>query len=187
MNDNIKLLNGGRDHKPIKCVRVSEKFSTKFPVGQVASKSKSYVEAEKGTNLFFAIYVDENGKRVFETIPLIKVVESKKLHLSAVPECNASGNKLLFSLSPGDLVYVPEEDEHVTMPLNPKRIYKMVSSGSCQCFFVPQYVATPIENIKELGPNNKSERAWDGIQIKKVCLKLETDRLGNIVKVIGHD
>ena len=102
-------------------------------------------------------------------------------------ECNASGNKLLFSLSPGDLVYVPEEDEHVTMPLNPKRIYKMVSSGSYQCFFVPQYVATPIENIKELGPNNKSERTWDGIQIKKVCLKLETDRLGNIVKVIGHD
>lgn len=39
----------------------------------------------------------------------------------------------------------------------------------------------------ELGSNNKSERAWDGIQIKKVCLKLETDRLGNIVKVIGHD
>lgn len=187
LNDNIKLLNGGRDHKPIKCVRVSEKFSTKFPVRQVASKSKSYVEAEKGTNLFFAIYVDEEGKRVFETIPLIKVVESKKLHLSAVPECNASGNKLLFSLSPGDLVYVPEEDEHITLPLNTRRIYKMVSTGQSKCFFIPQSIATPIEEIMELGSNNKSERAWDGIQIKKVCLKLETDRLGNIVKVIGHD
>ena len=93
----------------------------------------------------------------------------------------------LFSLSPGDLVYVPEEDEHVTMPLNPKRIYKMVSTGQKQVFFIPQSIATPIEEIMELGSNNKSERAWDGIQIKKVCLKLETDRLGNIVKVIGHD
>ena len=187
LNDNIKLLNGGRDHKPIKCVRVSEKFTTKFPVGQTLSKAKSFVEAEKGTNLFFAIYVDEEGKRVFETIPLIEVVKSKKQHLPAVPEYNEKGYKLLFSLSPGDLVYVPEEDEHITLPLNTRRIYKTVSLGRYQCLFIPQSVAAPIVNNTELGSNNKSENSWDNYQIKSRCLKLETDRLGNIVKIIGND
>ena len=187
LNDNIRQLNGGRDHKPIKCVRVSETFTTKFPVGQTASKTKSYVEAEKGTNLFFAIYVDEEGKRTFETIPLNVVVERKRQHLTAVPECNEKGNRLLFSLSPGDLVYVPEDDEHIAMPLAPKRVYKMVSSNNGECYFVPQFIASPIINTIELGSNNKSERDWRNIQIKKVCLKLETDRLGNILKIIGND
>lgn len=187
LNDNIRQLNGGRDHKPIKCVRVSETFTTKFPVGQTASKTKSYVETEKGTNLFFAIYVDEERKRTFETIPLNVVVERKKQHLLAVPEHNENGDKLLFSLSPGDLVYVPEEGEHIAMPLAPKRIYKMVSSGKGQCFFIPQNIAAPIINNTELGSNNKSENSWDNRQIKSVCLKLETDRLGNIIKITGND
>lgn len=187
LNDNIKLLNNGRDHKPIKCVRIYEKTKLKFPVGQTLSKAKSYVETEKGTNLFLAIYVNEDEKRIFEEISLRFAVERKKQHLPIVPESNARGNKLLFSLSPGDLVYVPEEDEHVAMPLNPKRIYKMVSYSTGHCFFVPQNIASPIENITELGSSNKSERAWDGIMIKKVCLKLETDRLGNIIKIVGND
>lgn len=187
LNDNIRQLNGGRDHKPIKCVRVSEKFSLKFPVGQSGSKIKTYVETEKGTNLFFAIYVDEEGTRVFETIPLNVVVERKKDHLPAVPECNEKGDKLLFSLSPGDLVYVPEEGEHIAMPLDPKCIYKMVSANSGKCYFVPQNVATPIADKIEFGIKNKSERDLNGNQIKKVCLKLETDRLGNVIKITGND
>lgn len=187
LNDNIRQLNGGRDHKPVKCVRVSEKFSLKFPVGQSGSKIKTYVETEKGTNLFFAIYVDEEGTRVFETIPLNVVVERKKDHLPAVPECNEKGDKLLFSLSPGDLVYVPEEGEHIAMPLDPKCIYKMVSANSGVCYFVPQNVATPIADKIEFGIKNKSERDLNGNQIKKVCLKLETDRLGNIIKITGND
>ena len=44
-----------------------------------------------------------------------------------------------------------------------------------------------IKDKLEFGPKNKSEKNSFGVQIKSKCLKLETDRLGNIVKVIGHD
>ena len=44
------------------------------------------MEAAKGTNLFFAIYVDENGIRSYETIPLNIVIERLKQGLSVVPE-----------------------------------------------------------------------------------------------------
>lgn len=104
-----------------------------------------------------------------------------------MPEFNEKGYKLLFYLSPGDLVYVPEEYEHITIPLEIKRIYKTVCFDSSTCYFVPQYWATMIKDKLEFGPKNKSEKNSFGVQIKSKCLKLETDRLGNIVKVIGHD
>ena len=104
-----------------------------------------------------------------------------------MPEFNEKGYKLLFYLSPGDLVYVPEEYEHITIPLETKRIYKTVSFDSSKCYFVPQSWATMIKDKLEFGPKNKSEKNSFGVQIKSRCLKLETDRLGNIVKVIGHD
>lgn len=59
--------------------------------------------------------------------------------------------------------------------------------SACKCYFVPQYWATMIKDKLEFGPKNKSEKNSFGVQIKSKCLKLETDRLGNIVKVIGHD
>ena len=34
-------------------------------MGYVGSKSKKFVVADKGTNLFFAIYINEEGKRSF--------------------------------------------------------------------------------------------------------------------------
>ncbi len=35
----------------------------KFQVGYTGNKKTKFVEAAKGTNLFFAIYQDQNGKR----------------------------------------------------------------------------------------------------------------------------
>ncbi|MGQ1891582.1 type II CRISPR RNA-guided endonuclease Cas9 [Thermophagus sp. OGC60D27] len=184
MNANIKELNGGKPHFPIYKVRLAETIGEKFKLGEKGNKDKKYVEAAKGTNLFFAVYVNEKGERNFATIPFYVLLERKVQGLSPVPEKNEKGGKLLFYLSPNDLVYVPEEDEKLTdfrlLNINSSRIYKMVSSSGSQCFFIPHFVASSIIQTKELGPNNKSERAWDGQMIKNVCYKLSVDRLGNV-------
>lgn len=187
MNANIRQLNDGKDHKPIYSVRVSEDCTMKFPVGESGSKAAAMVVAQKGTNLFFAIYKNAEGVRSFETIPLRDAVERKKQNLPIAPEINEAGDKLLFVLSPGDLVYVPEEGENASLSLNHGRIYKTVSFNTYQCFFVPQSMASIIKDKVEMGTQNKSERALNGVQIKKVCLKLKTDRLGNITGIIGND
>lgn len=188
MNKNIEKYNDGKPHQPIYKVRIFETGS-KFPLGQAGNKKDKYVEAAKGTNLFFAIYQDENGKRNYATIPLHEVIERQKQGLSSVPEINEKGHQLLFFLSPNDLVYVPNEDEIIsTVDFNnltkeqTRRIYKMVSSSGSQCFYVRQDVATSIVNKMEYSPLNKMERDINGIMIKDVCIKLKVDRLGNISK-----
>lgn len=185
MNKNIVSLNNGKFHQPIIKVRTYEPKGNKFNVGVTGSKRDKYVEAAKGTNLFFAIYADENEKRSYETIQLNIVIERLKQGLPEVPETNEKGDKLLFHLSPNDLVYVPTEEEHVfdrnnrTNIIN-KNVYKMISCTEGECHFIPCQIATPMLKNIELGSNNKSERAWNGQMIKQVCLKLKVDRLGNI-------
>ena len=49
------FLNNGNFHQPIYKVRTYEQ-ADKFAVGQTGNKSTKFVEAAKGTNLFFAIY-----------------------------------------------------------------------------------------------------------------------------------
>ncbi|WP_202946868.1 hypothetical protein [Nitritalea halalkaliphila] len=75
MNKSIRELNDGKDHQPIYKVRTFEVKGAKFPVGLTGNKSKKLVEAAKGTNLYFAIYIDENGKRNYESIPFNVVLE----------------------------------------------------------------------------------------------------------------
>ncbi len=185
MNKNMVALNNGKFHQPIIKVRTYEPKGNKFNVGSTGNKKDKYVEAAKGTNLFFAIYADENGKRSYETIQLNIVIERLKLGLSEVPETNDNGDKLLFHLSPNDLVYVPTEDELLFERKNDinksyKNVYKMISCTEGECHFIPCQIATPMLKNIELGSNNKSERAWNGQMIKQVCIKLKVDRLGNI-------
>ena len=183
MNDHLKELNDGKEHKPILRVRKTESFGLKFPVGEVGNKSKKFVEADKGTNLFFAIYIDEDGNRSYESIPFNVAVERLKMGAQVAQEINEEGKKLLFVLSPGDLVYIPDEGEHVDDITNNNRIYKMVSASGRQCFFVPYYIASPITCPLELGANNKAEKNWDDIMIKSTCVKLQVDRLGIVTKI----
>lgn len=194
MNKNIIQLNEGKLHLPIFKVRVYETIGNKFSVGVKGNKKDKYVEAAKGTNLFFAIYVDENGIRSYETIPLNIVIERLKQGLSVVPEKNRKEHSLLFYLSPNDLVYVPIEDERENIhavnldQLNNeqrKRIYKMVSCTGSECHFVPYYVASPIVNKVEYSSLNKIGRSLTGEMIKDVCIKLKVDRLGNIKGISG--
>ncbi len=180
MNKNIKALNGGKDHKPILKVRKMESFGQKYSIGETGNKSKKYVEADKGTNLFYAVYENENGERIFESIPLIIAIERMKQNEPVSPYQDENGNKLLFVLSPGDLVYVADEGEHVHDIKDCSKIYKMVSSSTNRSFYVPHSFATPIVDKLELGSQNKIEKIQDGPAIKNICYKLKVDRLGNV-------
>ena len=193
MNKNILTLNNGKWHQPIYKIRVYEK-ADKFAVGQTGNKSSKFVEAAKGTNLFFAVYETEQEdkvtgkmvrKRIYATIPLNVVIDRQKQGLSSAPE-DENGNMPKFVLSPNDLVYVPTKEElqneRINEPLDKRRIYKMVSCTGNEGHFAPAYVATPIVQTIELGSNNKAQRAWSGEMIKDICIPVQVDRLGNIVK-----
>ncbi|WP_298553867.1 type II CRISPR RNA-guided endonuclease Cas9 [uncultured Algibacter sp.] len=201
LNKNIQILNNGKNHNPIYKVRLYEEGS-KFSIGQTGVKSKKFVEAAKGTNLFFAIYYDESKqKRVFETVPLNEVIEHQK-QTAKFPkderlpiQPNHTKGNFLFSLSPNDLVYVPTDEElknTASIDFNNlskqqiARIYKMVSSTGGECHFINNHIAKLIKTydskskIGEFGSLNKSELSIDGLRIKEICLKLKSDRLGNI-------
>lgn len=186
MNANIRALNNGKAHQPILKVRVYEK-ADKFAIGQNGNKSKKFVEAAKGTNLFFAVYANAEGKRSFATIPLNVVVERQKQGLNSVPETNEAGDQLLFTLSPNDLVYLPTQEEiqqkKIISNLNSSQIYKVVSSSGPQCFFITETSSKPIINKFEFSSLNKMERALTGEMIKETCISIKIDRLGNLVSI----
>ena len=193
MNRNIVELNGGKYHQPILKVRVYEK-ADKFAIGVKGNKSSKFVEAAKGTNLYFAVYEtetqnEETGKvvmkRTYATVPLNVVIERLKQGLPPAP-ADANGNEPKFVLSPNDLVYVSGIDEKNTQlsnNLDCARVYKFVSCTSNEAHFVPAFIASPIIETKELGSNNKAQRAWTNEMIKEVCIPIKVDRLGNITKI----
>ncbi|MBR3907251.1 MAG: type II CRISPR RNA-guided endonuclease Cas9 [Bacteroidaceae bacterium] len=194
MNKNIVMLNNGKFHQPIHKVRVYEK-AEKYAIGKKGNKSTKFVEAAKGTNLYFAIYEIEKlnnrtgeliKERRFATIPLNIVIERLKQGLPPVPADN-NGNEPKFVLSPNDLVYVPtekeKENEGSHNSLNVERLYKMVSSSGNQCFYIKANVASSIIDKVEFSSLNKMERAITGEMIKEVCIPVKVDRLGNITKI----
>lgn len=184
-------LNEGHQHQPIYKVRKYEK-GDKFAVGTKGNRSSKFVEAAKGTNLFFAVYEQEqfdpnNGeivkKRTFATIPLNVVISRQKRGECSAP-ADGNGNLPLFVLSPNDLVYVPtwEEVKSGQLPANPHpdRIYKMVSSSGNQCFFIQYGVSGMLWDKNEFSALNKMERSITGEMIKEICIPLKVDRLGHV-------
>lgn len=205
MNNNIVALNNGKFHHPIYKVRRFEKGS-KFAIGQTGNKSTKFVEADKGTNLFFAVFTTEKENketgeqeilRSYLTIPLNVMIDCQKTYgnqwksnIEAYLKDErlvTTEQKLLFILSPNDLVYLPTNDElkEGIKEVNKKRIYKMVSSSSNQCFFISEKVAKPIVDKVEFSSLNKTERAISGEMIKTTCIPIKVDRLGNIIELNG--
>ena len=186
MNRNIKELNDGKEHQPIHKVRWYEK-ADKFAVGQKGNKKTKFVEAAKGTNLFFAVYENEvlnkqTGeivkKRSFRTIPLNEAICKMK-------DGKPIDDEATFILSPNDLVYVPTEKElesgGISLTIDNNRIYKMVSSSKSQVYFVRENIASSIRDKYEFSALNKMERALTGEMIKEICVPLKIDRLGHII------
>lgn len=190
MNKNIVELNDGKFHHSLFKVRTYEPKGNKFNVGTTGNKKDKFVEAAKGTNLFFAIYHDKDQNRTCETIPLNVVIERQKQGLNSVPEINKNGDQLLSTLSPNDLVYVPsvEENENVNainfenlVGEQLKRIYKIVSFTGNRLSAIPNTVAKSIVDKVEFTQLNKLEFSLDKQSIREVCIKLKVDRLGNII------
>lgn len=199
MNKNIVSLNDGKFHQPIYKVRTYEKGKGRFVLGNKGNKKLKYVQG--APNLFFGIYQDQNGIRSFNTVPLNLVIERQKQGLSSVPETNEEGNKLLFHLSPYDLVYVPTEDEKENLnrmdfgKLSKEQIRRIfvVNDFSSTCYFTPNQLAKNIapkevdlsfdsKKNKLSGSYDTKTASFEGKQIKDICIKLHVDRLGNLSK-----
>ena len=208
MNRNIVVLNNGKSHQPILKVRVYEK-ADKFAIGTDGNKSKKFVEAAKGTNLFFAVYTiekldkktgDVEKIRTYATVPLNIVIDCQKQYqkewkvaLDKVlkeKEFVDENAELQFIISPNDLVYVPTSEElrnGIDVALIDKgRIYKFVSCTGNEAHFIPEMVSTPLIPTIELGSNNKAQRAWSSEMIKEICIPIKVDRLGEIIEFNGN-
>lgn len=195
LNKNIQMLNNGKPHQPIKKVRLFE-IGSKFQVGENGTKSTKYVEAAKGTNLFFAIYWDEEKqKRNFETIPLNEVITHQK-QVASLPahertpiQPKLENGQFLFTLSPNDLVYVPTDEEMENSGMvdfgnlnneQVKRVMVVNDFTGVTCYFAPNSLAKAIAS-KEIDTSFDSKTAkFEEKSIKEKCWKLNVDRLGNI-------
>ncbi len=223
MNRNIVALNNGKFHQPILKVRVYEK-ADKFAVGQKGNKASKFVEAAKGTNLFFAIFVSEKlnketgemeSVRSYCTIPLNLMIDCQKKYgsqwqnniesLLKEKDFVANDAKLLFILSPNDLVYLPTKEElsNGIKAVDRKRIYKFIDPNSNKGNFVPYSVSNVIFSVNftdqkkrgisypiqdEFGVGSqcsKNPRAFTGEMIKEICIPIKVDRLGNIIELNG--
>lgn len=189
MNKNIIELNNGKFHQPILKVRVYEK-ADKFAVGQKGNKKVKFVEAAKGTNLFFAVF-EKDGKRSYLTIPLNVMIDCQKQYGNQwepniesylkEKELVEKDVKLLFILSPNDLVYLPTEGS-----IEKKRIYKIVSFTNNRLYSIPYAIAKSIVDKNEFTQLNKVEFTDNKESIKDICVPLTTDRLGNITSFNGR-
>jgi len=188
MNKNIQSLNDSKFHQPISKVRTYEPLGNKFRVGSIGNKKDKYVEAAKGTNLFFAIYQSEFGKRTFDTIPLNVVIELQKQEQPPVPKTNKNGDKLIFWLSPNDLVYLPIQNDNMDInsdeSISKERIFKIISFTGNRLYAAPYYIANMIVDKMEYTQLNKVEFTDQKESIKEICVPIRVDRLGNIVEII---
>ena len=181
------------------------KITTYEAVGSKMNFKGKLVEADKGSNLFFVIYENiETGERIINeksSIPLLDAVERKANRIPIAE--NKDGYKSII-LSPNELVYVPDEEDLERIkakhpnPINwenkkriSERIYKVVSFSGSECQFLPHNISALIQPYDsktkkgEFGSLNKSEKIIDGTySIKKVCIKIQIDRLGNIKPII---
>ena len=186
--DGIDNFNSTRK-MPVYKLPIAESGDKRFPLGSKIGTKHKWMEAAEGTNLFFAIYKDETGKRNFDTIPLNIVIERQKQGLSSVPEKNELGHQLQFYLSPNDLVYLQtQEDKENNTSTNfesltkeqSKMIYKIVSFTGNRLSAIPYPVAQSIVDKVEFTQLNKLEFSLERLSIKDTCIKLKVDRLGNI-------
>ncbi len=206
MNRKIIELNGGKPHKPIYKVRRFES-GNKYPIGQTGCKTKKFVEADKGTNLFFAVFVSEklnketgetDQVRSYLTIPLNVMIDCQKRfgkdwknNIESYLRDNkmvSDDVKLLFILSPNDLVYLPKKEQLAKgiNDIDNTRIYKMVSCTGSRLYATPYQIAKSIVDKVEFTQLNKVEFTDKKESVKEVCIPIKVDRLGNIIELNGQ-
>lgn len=183
MNSNIVALNGGVQHQPIYKVRYYEASESKFSIGTTGNKKDKFVEGDKGSNAFYAVYADKDGKRSYRTVTLNEAMERMKDGRHAVDDIYGD-TKLIFYLQPMDIVYLPTKEEREKgidwNNIDLSRIYKFVSSNNVQSFFTPFSAATAIVDKMEFESLNKMSKAITGEMIKEFCVKIKINRIGEI-------
>lgn len=178
--ENLKRLNNGKNHKPIRKVKISSGFGKQRALSEKLEsvKSKQYVVNDAGSNLYLGFYErtyqGKDGNKIterkFQDIGLIELIESLKQDPSK--RINPLPNKIYddkqneynwkFTLSPLDLVYVPTEEEIESPHLvdfdnlsdeQVTRIYKYVDGAIGYANFIPfNYSKTlNIEGLKANG------------------------------------
>ena len=198
LNKNITILNNGKNHQPIKKVRIFEE-SNKFPLGETGNKVDKFVQTATGTNLYFAIYQDDSFNKKFITVSLNIVIQNLKDGLAAVPDKyidEKTNVEFLLTqfLSPNDLIYVPTKEDLENSnnidfkKLNKEQINRLYNTNDFSgytIYFTPNHFAKNIAP-KELDSSfdSKLSKTFDGLTIKDNFWKLEVDRLGNIKKII---
>ena len=172
---------------PITKVTIAEQKSSDSKFGN------QYVEVDAGSNAYFIIYENVNTKdrEDFKSLATHKAIERIVRGEALADE--REGYKSII-LSPNELVYVPTTEEinkinsNFQYPIDwsdkkkiAERIYKVNDFSGGTLYFTPHRIAKAIKE-KEVHTSfdNKSEKTIDNeIIIKKVCIKLNVDRLGN--------
>ena len=182
----------------LKKIPISESGAGKYTVGNKKSNNHKWVEAEQGTNLYFAVYETKEKVRSFEKISLRNAINRITINEDIVPKFNKKGDELSFVLSPNDIVYLPTMEEYKNpnlisfSNLNRDRLFA-VNDFSKAIYFSPVNISSSIipkevdmnydkKNDKIKGSFDTKTASFDGVQIKDYCIKLNIDRLGNISK-----
>jgi CRISPR/Cas system Type II protein with McrA/HNH and RuvC-like nuclease domain len=178
---------------------------------QKLNRSKAFNEnlyVATGGNYLFAV-MEKDNKRIFDLITFYDAVtllkdefnkcsdkkgfNKEQLFKNYFEEKNKA--KLLFTLKQGDPVYMPKENEEVILDpqsslykdfwkdkaARSENIYYVTQYSGNEIYFIQHSIANAIVNKKEFGSQNAYQNI-DGLSIKKHCIKLDIDRLGNITK-----
>lgn len=155
------------------------------------------LEGSAGVNQYFLVEIstvidkktsEEKKIRKYSTPPFLECIDRLAKGLTIHDE--VPDTKYIV-LSPGDIVYVPNEGEiHNQIDWSNKkqlveRIYMMKSSTAYTCYFLPVSVSSIIAKgeFESLGKSEKTKEIDRPLTIKENFIKLKIDRLGNIEPV----
>jgi len=190
-----------RDPSKVKKKKGQEEIEEALQKLDRAKAFNNSLFVKTGDNYLFAV-MEKNGNRVFDLITFFDAANLLKDEFKNAND-KKSFNKditfkdyfekkneanLLFTLKQGDPVYMPSEGEEelITNPefwkdkaARSKNIHYVTKYSGDEIYFVNHSIADSIVRGKEFGSQNAFQNI-ESRSIKKHCIKLSIDRLGNI-------
>ncbi|MFN8268560.1 MAG: HNH endonuclease domain-containing protein [Chitinophagales bacterium] len=200
--ENLKRLNNGKNHKPIRKVRTYTGFGNEKRISSnvFSNKYNQFVKMDKGANLYIAIYeIEDKSKvsrsspiRIFKEISLFDLIEfQKSANTFDLPIeeriCNEVGEayKFLFTLTQNDCIKFTSNDKEYFYAFNRFTggdIYFRPINHAAEIYEAEVDLKINPKNKKLIGSQTNETTSINGEQIKNICWKLKVDRLGNISK-----
>ncbi len=200
--DGVMAFNQGRKI-PVSGVKVIEGATQS--VGESVGKQKlirknsnnDKMHINTAGNYAFAIYENEEDLKagiwpLRREYAIVSFYDALQLSLHGEPLFAPKTGYRIFTLSSNDLVYVPLPDENPrTINWNEKkmvkkRLFNMTKASGSQIYFTPNSLADVIQQGVEMGTQNCIEMV-DGFGIKHKCIKVKSDRIGNITPILSYD